>query len=95
MPNMVSLVLLRPTWNSYRTIDCFIAGSCGNAAPVFFNKKSEMVHDVAAGKNRVSSIILFIAAIGIAVRFFGTFLQLAASLVKALEKGRTPGKEES
>lgn len=49
---------------------------------------------MASEKNTLSSIILFIAAIGIAVRFFGTFLQLATAVIKALEKGQPPKKEE-
>lgn len=49
---------------------------------------------MASGKNTLASIILFIAAIGIAVRFFGTFLQLVIALGNALEKGGTPKKEE-
>lgn len=48
---------------------------------------------MASGKNTLASIILFIAALGIAVRFFGTFLQLVIALVNALEKSRIPKEE--
>jgi hypothetical protein len=49
---------------------------------------------MASEKSVLSSIIILIAAIGIAVRFFGTFVQLAAAFVKAFENARNLKKKK-